>query len=978
MTFLTYLRDIRKHPLALILLLLGVISLGYVAVSLSTQARLPSDGVLLTEFMASGLRVATRLDTTISDLQKGDEIVTIDGLSVWEWGERAWRGEPAPDWQVGQTVVYQVRREQTLLTVPIKLLPFPKERLPLLRFGVYAMAVTGLVVGVYMLLRHPDEAAARLLFLISLCLALNLLLHFQVMTLVHPGLFIIESVLKFLARALLFSAVYHLLLIFPVAKITSPSANKFVPLLHVVNPAFSLICGFIFAATPLRRLILASQVSSWIGLGMLLGGVVSIVHTAMTTRQPAVVGQIRWVALGAIIGILPYLLLTGLPELLFGHAFLTIELTAFFLVAMPIAIAIAVARYRLFDVDMLVLQAFVHVLFGLALLGVFFLLKEVIRWGLALLTDQPSEAYVIFAVTSVTTTAFWLLRAPVSAYAKRLFYRGVHDVPQLLQWMTEKLTSAIRLEQLTTLLTEDLPEQIGAARGVLLVLSDDGESLVSSTIDGGPVLALGAGLQVWVDHGGDPIVRSAPPDWTSSEILDFMDQRRIELALLLRVGERVVGLWGLGPRTGRLLYTTPEVRWIEKLASQAALTVENTELLQRMQVDQHQLEEEIDRRTKIMVNDRNRLSAILQNMADALLVTDPSGRIQLANPAFERLVRLSSRSLLGQLLTDVLPLPELLAVMGQSLARPGMVHTADMTLVSPRLSAANDVKLAELVLRASVTTLGDGSAVIFNLRDITHEVEVDRMKSEFISAVSHELRTPLTAVLGFAKLVSRTFDRSIKPALPAGDEEIQHALEQIEHNFRIMILEGEHLTTIINDVLDISALDAGTLVWNDRPCDLLSLLQDVLAQLRAEAELKGLTLTVNMRAPTLPILADPERIKQVLYNLITNAIKFTEHGSVTVTAQHVPGGAVVREWDVPALGGGMVSVADTGSGMTHEGLRHIFQRFYQGGDALLGKPKGTGLGLAICHEIVTHYNGKIWAESTAGIGSTFSFILPLT
>ncbi len=977
MTFFTSLRNLRKYPAALILLLVGVICMGYVAVSLSIQARLPSDGVLLTEFLASGLRVATRLKPTISDLEKGDEIVTVDGLSVWEWGERSWRGEPAPGWQVGQTVAYEVRRDQVLRTVMVTLQPFPEDRLPLLRFGVYAMVVTGLVVGVYMLLHYPDEIAARLLFIVALCLALNLLLHFQVMTLVTPGLFVVESVLKFLARALLFSTAHHLLLIFPVAKISSPTLAKSLPLLHIVNPTLSLLYGFAIGTTPLRQFILASQAASWIGLAMLLGGVVSIIHTAFTARQPAVLGQIRWVVLGAIIGILPYLFLTGLPELLFGHAFLTIEITSFFLVAMPVAIAIAVARYRLFDVDALVLQGFVHVLFGLLLLGVYFLLTEVIRWVLGVLTGQASEALVIFSATSLTTTAFWLLRVQVADYGKRLFSRGVYDIPQLQQWMTEKLTSAIRLEQLTTLLTRDLPAHIDAADGVLLVLSDDGESLVSSAHDASPALAVGDGLRLWVGHDGDPIIRSAPQTWVAADILDFMDQRRIELALLLCLGERIVGLWGVGPRAGHLSYTTADVRWIEKLAPQIALAVENTELLQRMQVDQHQLEEEIDRRTKIMVNDRNRLSAILQNMADALLVTDPSGRIQLANPTFERLVRLSSRSLLGQPIADVLPLPELSAVMAQSLTKPGMVHTTDMTLVSPHLSAANGVTLAELVLRASVTTLGDGSAVIFILRDITHEVEVDRMKSEFISAVSHELRTPLTAVLGFAKLISRTFDRAIKPALPAGDEEIQHSIEQIEHNFKIMVAEGEHLTTIINDVLDISALDAGTLVWNDQPCDLQLLLQEVALQLRAAAEQKGLTLTVNLDAAALPILADPERIKQVLHNLITNAIKFTERGSITVTAQRVPGGVVMRDWETPAVGGGMVSVADTGPGVTHEGLRHIFQRFYQGGDALVGKPKGTGLGLAICHEIVTHYNGKIWVESTAGTGSNFSFLLPL-
>ena len=145
----------------------------------------------------------------------------------------------------------------------------------------------------------------------------------------------------------------------------------------------------------------------------------------------------------------------------------------------------------------------------------------------------------------------------------------------------------------------------------------------------------------------------------------------------LRVGDRIVGLWGLGPREGACLITTADVRLVEAIARQAALAVENARLVRGMQADQQQLEEEV----RLAVprrcgDDRNRLNAILQNMADALLVTDAAERIQLTNPAFERLVRRSSRSLLGRSLADVVPLPELSEVIQQALVVPGMVHTS--------------------------------------------------------------------------------------------------------------------------------------------------------------------------------------------------------------------------------------------------------------------------------------------------------------
>ncbi len=981
MALYTSFRNLQKYSVTLILMLVGVFSLSYVAFSLWVQAQLPSDGVLLTEYLASGLRVATDLDPKEHALAVGDEIIAIDGLTVSAWGERAWQGAPGPKWRVGQTVVYQVQRGQTKLDVPITFRPFPVERLPLSRFGVYAMVITVLSVGCYMLLRHPEEVASRLIFVSALCLTLILMLHFQVMTLVVPTLFIVESVLKFLARAFLFSAVHHFFVIFPVNKIPSPAWDKFMPWLHLVNPVVSLIYGLALGTTPLRVWLMASQMSAWLGLTMLVGGIVSIMHTALTVRKPAVVGQIRWIAWGAAISILPYLLLTGLPELLWGRAFLTIEITAFFLVAMPISIAIAVARYRLFDVDTLVVQTFAQLLFGLVLVGGYFLLKGVLRGLLTLLFGSTAEIDAGLTAALLMTSVFWVFHARVSTYARQLIYRDVLDVPKLLQQMTGKLTSALRLDQLTTLLTQDLPERMAAGRGTLMVRSEDGASLVSpaddSALSPADAFPMHPGITAWLTRDGAPIVYSASPDWTPRELLGFMEQRHIELAVLLRVGERVVGLWGLGPRKGRLSYTTADVRLMTTLASQAALAVENVQLVQRMQADQHNLEEEVQQRAAAMVNDRNRLSAILQNMADALLVTDLSGRIQLANPAFERLVRLASRSFLGQNVTDVLPLPKLSEVLALAEANPGMIHTVDIPMVAPRLAGSNNVALTEYMLRVSATALGDKSAVIFILRDITHEVEVDRMKSEFISTVSHELRTPLTSIVGFAKLVTRAFERSIKPALPADDEDIQHVVEQIDHNLKIMVVEGEHLTTLINDVLDISALDAGTLVWNDVPCDLRALAQDMVVELRALTDAKGLGLIADFEAVPLPLIADPERIRQVLSNLISNAIKFTEYGKITISLRCLSPGTNHHGWDTPETGAALALIKDTGVGITAEGLSHIFQRFHQGVDAFHGKPKGTGLGLAICYEIITHYGGKIWVESTVGQGSAFYFTLPL-
>ena len=285
--------------------------------------------------------------------------------------------------------------------------------------------------------------------------------------------------------------------------------------------------------------------------------------------------------------------------------------------------------------------------------------------------------------------------------------------------------------------------------------------------------------------------------------------------------------------------------------------------------------------------------------------------------------------------------------------------------------------MAERMLKISVTALGDKSAVICVLRDVTYEVEVDRMKSGFISSISHELRTPVTAILGFAKLTNHAFERSIRPNLPE-DVGIRTMADRIRQNLEIMVAEGENLTTLINDILDIAAFDAGTIVWDDRPYEFLLMIQDVVERLRETAEAKGLLIETRI-ARSLPVMCvDPARIEQVLSHLISNAIKFTERGIVAVTAESLTAGTVIHEWTVPDGGAVIVSVRDTGPGIPAQDLANIFQRFWQGEDPARGKPAGAGLGLAISRDIVVHYGGDIWVESALGTGSTFYFALPAT
>lgn len=242
-------------------------------------------------------------------------------------------------------------------------------------------------------------------------------------------------------------------------------------------------------------------------------------------------------------------------------------------------------------------------------------------------------------------------------------------------------------------------------------------------------------------------------------------------------------------------------------------------------------------------------------------------------------------------------------------------------------------------------------------------LQLDQLKSDFLSTVSHEMRTPMTSVVGFARLTQKKLDDVILPRTIA-DEKTTRAISQVRSNLEIIVKESERLTLLINDVLDSAKLDAGKMEWDFAPLSVAQLLERATAVTSGLAEQKGLTLACQAEQALPEIRGDKNRLHQVLLNLISNAIKFTERGHVHLRA--------VRE-DRFVL----VSVEDTGIGIAKEEQGTIFEKFRQIGDTLTAKPQGSGLGLSICRQIVEHHGGRIRVQSEPGKGSVFSFTLPV-
>ncbi|BCS87640.1 ATP-binding protein [Pseudodesulfovibrio sediminis] len=241
--------------------------------------------------------------------------------------------------------------------------------------------------------------------------------------------------------------------------------------------------------------------------------------------------------------------------------------------------------------------------------------------------------------------------------------------------------------------------------------------------------------------------------------------------------------------------------------------------------------------------------------------------------------------------------------------------------------------------------------------------QLSSMKSNFLSMVSHELRTPLTSILGFTKLIRKNVDHLIHSENTLVTNEYKR-LHRIEKNSKVIISEGDRLAELINNVLDLAKLEAGFFEWDFVPVSVRSVVERSIASTKVLFDSKGLELESDVADDLPTISGDQDRLVQVCINLLSNAAKFTESGSV-ICQVRVEGLNVI------------VRVIDDGIGVPKDQVDVIFDKFKQLGNTLTDKPKGTGLGLPICKEIVEHHSGKLWHEPREDRGSVFAFSIPL-
>lgn len=491
---------------------------------------------------------------------------------------------------------------------------------------------------------------------------------------------------------------------------------------------------------------------------------------------------------------------------------------------------------------------------------------------------------------------------------------------------------------------------------ILFILRDSVHELVEHDAFAIALMAPSGGLRVRIQSGlseeevaileeegeGNPlyvsasavlpvILRKSEADARFAAFIEGMGRKSM-IAVPLYASSSVIGvLVCLSESDGA--FDDDAARILLTLASESALALEKAKLY------------------RTTLDDKTKIEAIINSLTDGLLVIDREAKLVLANPFISRIMGLGEEDR-GEELAALLrrsgrafefkelSVPETLdRVLGKGESMRGeMAMNTDPAIIFQ----AFWVPLQDAVGRVT-------GAVIL-LHDITDFVELDRMKSDFISIVSHELKTPLTSIKGFARLLAA--------------ERVGPINDKQRHYLDIVQSQAESLTDLINDLLDLSKIEAGIIEVRQEAVDLAEVIAGVVQQLGNMAAEKEISVQVEVPDGLPPVSGDPGRLAQVFMNLIHNAIKFTSPGgSVRVKAGKM-GDAC------------MVKVADSGIGISQQDLPKVFDKFYQVDSSSTRQQSGTGLGLSITRRLVLAHGGEIWVNSVKGKGTTFSLTLP--
>ena len=509
--------------------------------------------------------------------------------------------------------------------------------------------------------------------------------------------------------------------------------------------------------------------------------------------------------------------------------------------------------------------------------------------------------------------------------------------------ISRAMTSRLDLPSLLRLILNSAVEMVGGEVGLLVLRQADGR-LAPQAIYGLPpakATQVAALLRDGRDQAGQ-----ADGSWNLPELsLPLLAAAagiplRQVVQMPLRIEDELVGaIYAF--RSGGAAFGVNERQVLQSFADQAAIAVRNARLYEQVSAE------------------KRRLDAIIENSASGVMMLSPDRRVQVLNRALSAMTGWPAEEAVGQPCWKVLALEN---ASGPNLCDPEAPPALPFE-IDPAQPASGVASLyvegdllrpggSRLTLGVTYTPLYDDAGrllnIIVNVVDITRFREAEQMKSTFVSVISHELKTPVSLIKGYAGTLRR-------PDAAWDQETLADGLAVIEE-------EADRLNALIDNLLDASRIQAGVFKLERSDVDLLRLARKVVDGFRLQTDKHQFQLDFPADLPS--VLADEGRIRQVLDNLVSNAIKYSPQG----------GAIRIGAWqDGPEV---TVYVADQGIGIPTDEQSRLFDSFYRVDSGLRRQTKGTGLGLYLCKAIVEAHDGRIWVRSEPGKGTTFFFALP--
>jgi len=515
------------------------------------------------------------------------------------------------------------------------------------------------------------------------------------------------------------------------------------------------------------------------------------------------------------------------------------------------------------------------------------------------------------------------------------------DLSSILSRVAESIAHALDADRVAILLRDEEPDRLLVAAQYALLQRQREAPAPTVSVAGHPLLA-------HVMHRRKPLLinpQVRPSRLrTLYELLGARGEGPLILQPLLRE-QRVLGVLVVGNDRSQRPFGVKEARLCDAVAPQIAAAVENVRLYRRLDRQARELAAALE----VQEREGRWLEAVLESIAEGIVVADSKGRAVRVNAAAEEILGVGRDRILGRPLAQVLE-----SASGRQIDWQQLQESVAPLHMLFQLQG-KQVQIHATPIRSPHEGVMGAVAV---LRDITREVQAERAKRGFIATISHELRTPLTAILGYAEvLYTQTAGRLT---------ETQARFVRIIHN------NARRMIAIANNLIALAESERGRLELQYAETDLALILGEVLDSFIPRMRARELEWRLEIEDDLPTIEADPARIRQVVSNLVSNAVKYTFPGGKIEV-----GAAIVREEGMDEPEYCRIWVRDTGIGIPPEEQGRIWQRFYRPRDPLRMEAGGLGVGLSVVKSLTEAHGGRVWVDSSPGRGSTFTVLLPI-